>query len=548
MSPQASFRTRCPHCSKVLSVSAKLGGKTVACPNPACGKSVTLRAPAETLSVPAAPTEAIDPAAQPVANPECPTGIVNDQPPPAGAPSTSAETKPADALRHVVRDRLQKLLQPLTEYWAGLQRAGNPKLLADYIASKEGNAANIYKFMGASIALTASVESVLPSESVIKVTPLDKVNNLLMMLIWVLGGLLTASVTYKPLRWLGGQGRFRATLIAAVYVTALYYPMFSLLEGLFKFITNKPMPNVNYLTLVPFCQIVAKIHNLSMSRTMVAVVGASVAVAVLLLPLMIAAENHLRNDAPAIEMAIRDGMKSKLDVVIKSFSLKKQGNRGYAGTATAQNGDVYDITTSADGGEWQAIPRYRDKGINPLPKPKPQAISPPATKAEGPDGVLPVGADGNPLNFDFETGTLKDWTAEGQAFVGQPIKGHSVHRRRKDMKSQHQGHYWIGTYERLGDRPQGTLTSVPFKVTHRWASFLIGGGAGSATCVELVRNDTGAVFSRTSGSDAENMRRITVDLHLVYGEEIFIRLVDRHSGGWGHINFDDFRFHARDGD
>jgi hypothetical protein len=85
-------------------------------------------------------------------------------------------------------------------------------------------------------------------------------------------------------------------------------------------------------------------------------------------------------------------------------------------------------------------------------------------------------------------------------------------------------------------------------VTHRWASFLIGGGAGPASCVELVRKDTGEVFSRTSGFKTETMRRITVDLRRVQGEEIFIRLVDRDSGGWGHINFDDFRFHARDGD
>ncbi len=40
-----------------------------------------------------------------------------------------------------------------------------------------------------------------------------------------------------------------------------------------------------------------------------------------------------------------------------------------------------------------------------------------------PEGVLPFGADGKPLNFDFETGTLKDWTAEGEAFKDQPIKG-----------------------------------------------------------------------------------------------------------------------------
>ena len=68
--------------------------------------------------------------------------------------------------------------------------------------------------------------------------------------------------------------------------------------------------------------------------------------------------------------------------------------------------------------------------------------------------------------------------------------------------------------------------------------------ASPDTCVELVRKDTGEVFSRTSGLDEENMRRVAVDLRPHLGKEIFIRLVDKHSGGWGHINFDDFRFHA----
>ena len=34
-----------------------------------------------------------------------------------------------------------------------------------------------------------------------------------------------------------------------------------------------------------------------------------------------------------------------------------------------------------------------------------------------------------------------------------------------DMKSRHQGQYWIGGWERHGDKAQGTLTSVPFTVT-----------------------------------------------------------------------------------
>jgi hypothetical protein len=43
------------------------------------------------------------------------------------------------------------------------------------------------------------------------------------------------------------------------------------------------------------------------------------------------------------------------------------------------------------------------------------AAAPAAEKAPPtpPEGVLPRGADGRPLNLDFETGALKDWTAEG---------------------------------------------------------------------------------------------------------------------------------------
>jgi putative membrane-bound dehydrogenase-like protein len=167
-------------------------------------------------------------------------------------------------------------------------------------------------------------------------------------------------------------------------------------------------------------------------------------------------------------------------------------------------------------------------------------------RADGPAvdaGELPVGADGKPLNLDFETGTLKDWSAEGEAFRGQPVKGDTVNPRRGDMHSRHQGNYWIGSYEIHGDAPEGTLTSVPFTVSQPWASFLIGGGAQTTTCVELVRKDTGAVFHRASGLDEEDMRREVVDLRPLAGKEVFIRLVDRNPGGWGHVNFDDFRFH-----
>src|SRR5437588_9188631 len=49
------------------------------------------------------------------------------------------------------------------------------------------------------------------------------------------------------------------------------------------------------------------------------------------------------------------------------------------------------------------------------------AAADPKVPPTPPEGVLPAGANGKPLNLDFETGTLKDWRAEGKAFAGQPV-------------------------------------------------------------------------------------------------------------------------------
>src|SRR5262249_20649664 len=101
------------------------------------------------------------------------------------------------------------------------------------------------------------------------------------------------------------------------------------------------------------------------------------------------------------------------------------------------------------------------------PAPAPEKL-PGAGQARG---ITPPDAQGKPLNLDFETGTLKDWTAEGDAFAGQPVEGDTVAARRPDMKSRHEGRYWIGGYERQRDRPHGTLTSRPFLVTQPFARF-----------------------------------------------------------------------------
>ncbi len=157
-------------------------------------------------------------------------------------------------------------------------------------------------------------------------------------------------------------------------------------------------------------------------------------------------------------------------------------------------------------------------------------------------GFPATASNGRVLNLDFEKGTLEDWTATGNAFEGQPIKGDTVGPRRRGSRSGHQGDYWIGGFEKVQDAPTGTLTSVPFVVRHPFATFLMNGGSHESTRVELVRQDSGRVCYMINGQDDEEMRQIVVDLRGHMGKEIFIRLVDEHKGGWGHVNFDHFRF------
>ncbi|MFY7877045.1 MAG: PVC-type heme-binding CxxCH protein, partial [Pirellula sp.] len=141
-------------------------------------------------------------------------------------------------------------------------------------------------------------------------------------------------------------------------------------------------------------------------------------------------------------------------------------------------------------------------------------------------------------------GSLEDWTATGGAFKQQPVEGDSVALRRADMASQHEGKYWVGSYEKLGDEVQGTLISKPFVVDKPFASFLVGGGGNSNEVrVELVEAASNKVIHRATGRVTENMRLVVVDLASVQGKECFVKLVDEASGGWGHLNFDAFLLH-----
>ena len=161
-------------------------------------------------------------------------------------------------------------------------------------------------------------------------------------------------------------------------------------------------------------------------------------------------------------------------------------------------------------------------------------------------GVRPA-MNGRPLNLDFETGTLDDWKATGDAFS---LVKEDVERR--DQRGAVGGAYWVSSGV-AGNSRQGTLSSAQFRVTHPYASFLVSGGVFATTRVELVQAADNTVIYSVSGAEQAAFRPAIVDLRQHAGQDIFIRLVDEETGAptavyirenpWAHINFDDFRFY-----
>ncbi len=164
-----------------------------------------------------------------------------------------------------------------------------------------------------------------------------------------------------------------------------------------------------------------------------------------------------------------------------------------------------------------------------------------SSRVSAPSRLPDDGKDMAQFGFEDGTGAMD---ATGNPFANNRFAVTRWRRGAPGETSVHQGEFWIAGYEIAGDDAIGTLTSTPFKVTQRWASFLVAGGDWDATRVELVDAKSSKTFFKISGENNEHLRHVVVDLEKQLGSEILIRLVDEQTGHWGHINFDDFKFYA----
>jgi len=139
---------------------------------------------------------------------------------------------------------------------------------------------------------------------------------------------------------------------------------------------------------------------------------------------------------------------------------------------------------------------------------------------------------------DFEGPDYGAWTVSGSAFGAGPAHGTLPHQMPVDG---FHGNGLVNSYNG-GDDATGTLTSPPFKIERKYLQFLIGGGGWEEkTCLNLlidekeVRTATGP---NTHPGGNEHLEAAQWDVSEFVGKEVVLQIVDKATGGWGHICVD----------
>ncbi|CAN5846406.1 hypothetical protein BH24BAC1_BH24BAC1_29890 [soil metagenome] len=224
--------------------------------------------------------------------------------------------------------------------------------------------------------------------------------------------------------------------------------------------------------------------------------------------------------------------------------------RGLKSRVVVQKGDTASIVCKAAQSDTYvcSIPGHRAAGM----EGKFEVVEGPISEEVTVVGQIPKKA-GKALNLDFEKGNFQDWVATGDAFPNPLTAQEPSPVHEADMLIGASGKYFVSSGGTKNYKRTGTLTSVPFLVTHPFAAFKVSGGALQDTRVELVRADTKEVFFQITGSARATLQPVVVDLSSLMNKEIFIRIIDHETGisqipyikddQWAHINFDDFQFY-----
>jgi len=149
-----------------------------------------------------------------------------------------------------------------------------------------------------------------------------------------------------------------------------------------------------------------------------------------------------------------------------------------------------------------------------------------------------VAASDDIVVADFEGKSYGDWRADGEAFGPGPAQGTLSGQMEV---TGYAGKGLVNSFYK-GDSTTGTLTSPEVKLQRKYVAFLIGGGGYEGkTCLNLlvdgnvVRTATGP---NTQSGGSERLERQAWDVSDLLGKTARFQIVDRATGGWGHVNVD----------
>ncbi len=169
------------------------------------------------------------------------------------------------------------------------------------------------------------------------------------------------------------------------------------------------------------------------------------------------------------------------------------------------------------------------------------------TATKGAARKTPATPSARSASFDFESGRLEPWkviVGEFRHIVGN--RDRFFHNKGEYNK---QGDYYLSTLEtsraaeRGSDQQTGMIVSPLFIPKGGEMTFRVGGGGGPATYVALCTAD-GTEVQTARGVNNQLMQKASWDLAPYVGKEMFIKIVDESTDGWGHITADDFQFDA----
>jgi hypothetical protein len=141
-----------------------------------------------------------------------------------------------------------------------------------------------------------------------------------------------------------------------------------------------------------------------------------------------------------------------------------------------------------------------------------------------------------PSVFDFDSAAGRNaWTLKSGNLA-------SVFTNSKRSNFKARTEYFIGTAEvgkgKFDDKRTGVIESPVFTLDQDSYILLVSGGDDRQNVyVALIEAGTGKQIARLTGKNDNTFEKIPVDCSGAKGKRVFIRIVDKTTVPWGHINF-----------